>query len=61
MEQNTILSNPVTTYSSVSYSGINTAGDIWVNDTNSTSDLGIFVKPGEEVKEGKVDLMRKVI
>ena len=61
MEQNTILSNPVTTYSSVSYSGINTAGDIWVNDTNSISDLGIFVKPGEEVKEGKVDLMRKVI
>lgn len=61
MEQNTILSNPVTTYSSVSYSGINTAGDIWVNDTNSVSDLGIFVKPGEEVKEGKVDLMRKVI
>lgn len=61
MEQNTILNNPVTTYSSVSYSGINTAGDIWVNDTNSTSDLGIFVKPGEEVKEGKVDLMRKVI
>lgn len=61
MEQNTILSNPVTTYSSVSYSGINTAGGIWVNDTNSVSDLGIFVKPGEEVKEGKVDLMRKVI
>lgn len=61
MEQNTILSNPVTTYSSVSYSGINTAGDIWVNDSNSTSDLGIFVKPGQEVKEGKVELMRKVI
>lgn len=61
MEQNTILSNPVITYSSVSYSGINTAGDIWVNDTNSNSDLGIFVKPGDEVKEGKVDLMRKVI
>lgn len=61
MEQNTILSNPVITYSSVSYSGINTAGDIWVNDTNSSSDLGIFVKPGQEVKEGKVDLMRKVI
>ena len=61
MEQNTILSSPVTTYSSVSYSGINTAGDIWVNDSNSTSDLGIFVKPGQEVKEGKVELMRKVI
>lgn len=61
MEQNTILSSPVTTYSSISYSGINTSGDIWVNDTNSTSDLGIFVKPGQEVKEGKVDLMRKVI
>ena len=61
MKQNTILSNPVTTYSSVSYSGINTAGDIWVNDSNSTSDLGIFVKPGQEVKEGKVELMRKVI
>ena len=61
MEQNTILSSPVTTYSSVSYSGINTAGDIWVNDSNSTSDLGIFVKPGQEVREGKVELMRKVI
>lgn len=61
MEQNTILSSPVTTYSSVSYSGINTAGDVWVNDSNSTSDLGIFVKPGQEVKEGKVELMRKVI
>ena len=61
MEQNTILSSPVTTYSSISYSGINTAGDIWVNDSNSTSDLGIFVKPGQEVKEGKVELMRKVI
>lgn len=61
MEQNTILSSPVTTYSSVSYSGINTAGDIWVNDSNSTSDLGIFIKPGQEVKEGKVELMRKVI
>lgn len=61
MEQNTILSSPVTTYSSISYSGINTSGDIWVNDTDSTSDLGIFVKPRQEVKEGKVDLMRKVI
>lgn len=61
MEQNTILSSPVTTYSSISYSGINTAGDIWVNDSNSTSDLGIFIKPGQEVKEGKVELMRKVI
>lgn len=61
MEQNTILSSPVTTYSSVSYSGINTAEDIWVNDSNSTSDLGIFVKPGQEVREGKVELMRKVI
>ena len=61
MEQNTILSSPVTTYSSVSYSGINTAGDIWVNDSNSTSDLGIFVKPRQEIKEGKVELMRKVI
>lgn len=61
MEQNTILSSPVITYSSVSYSGINTSGDIWVNDSNSTSDLGIFVKPGQEVKEGKVELMRKVI
>ena len=61
MEQNTILSSPVTTYSSISYSGINTSGDIWVNDSNSTSDLGIFVKPGQEVKEGKVELMRKVI
>ena len=51
----------MTTYSSISYSGINTSGDIWVNDSNSTSDLGIFVKPGQEVKEGKVELMRKVI
>lgn len=61
MKQNTILSSPVITYSSVSYSGINTAGDIWVNDSNSTSDLGIFVKPGQEVKEGKVELMTRLL
>lgn len=61
MEQNIILSSPVATYSNVSYSGINTAGDIWVNDSNSTSDLGIFVKPGQEVKEDKVELMTRVL
>lgn len=61
MKQNTILSSPVITYSSVSYSGINTAGDIWVNDSNSTSDLGIFVKPGQEVKEDKVELMTRLL
>lgn len=61
LDQSTILSNPVTTYSSISYSGINTANDVWINDTNSTSDLGIFVKPGEQISKGKVDLMRKVL
>lgn len=61
MKQNTILNSPVTTYSSVSYSGINTAGDIWVNDSNSTSDLGIFIKPGQEVKEDKVELMKRLL
>lgn len=61
MNQNTILSSPVITYSSVSYSGINTSQDVWKNDNNSTTDLGIFVKPGEEVTENKIELMRKVI
>lgn len=61
MKQNTILNSPVTTYSSVSYSGINTAGDIWVNDSNSTSDLGIFIKPGQEVKEDKVEVMKRLL
>lgn len=61
LNQSTILDNPVTVYSSVSYSGINTANDAWINDTNSTSDLGIFVKPGEQVTKGKLDLMKKVI
>lgn len=61
LNQSTILDNPITVYSSVSYSGINTANDTWVNDTNSVSDLGIFVKPGEQVTKGKVGLMKKVI
>lgn len=54
--------NPITCYSSVSYSGINTAGDTWVNDNNSTEDLGIFVGPNETVEKGsKVEKMRQVL
>ncbi len=51
----------ISAYSNVSYSGINTANKEWVNDTNSYSDLGIFVKPGETVTENKVDLMTQVL
>ena len=54
--------NPITCYSSVSFSGINTAEDVWVNDNNSTEDLGIFVPSGEKVEKGsKIDAMTKVL
>ena len=54
--------NPITCYSSVSFSGINTTNEEWVNDNNSTEDLGIFIKPGEKVQKGqKRDLMTRVL
>ena len=54
--------NPITCYSSVSFSGINTKEETWVNDTNSTEDLGIFVAPGESVEKGsKLDKMKLVL
>lgn len=62
-ELGTITDTPlnISAYSNVSYSGINTVNKEWVNDTNSYSDLGIFIKPGETVTENKVDLMIKVL
>lgn len=46
---------PISAFSSVSYSGINTATKgKWVNDNNSTTDLGIFVKPGETLKSSEI-------
>lgn len=44
---------PITVFSNVSYSGINTSGDDWVNDSDSTADLGILISNGETVSKGK--------
>lgn len=53
------LDFPISAFSSISYGGINTATEgEWVNDSNSTTDLGIFIKPGETLK-GK-DIYRTV-
>ena len=43
---------PVTVFSNVSYSGIDTSTDIWTNENDSTSDLGIFIRPGDKVEKG---------
>lgn len=51
---------PIVCYSNVSYSGINTKNDVWVNDSNSTSDLGIFVNPNETV-ENKYNAVMNVL
>lgn len=44
--------NLVTCFSNLHYSGINTSQDTWVNDNNSTTDLGILVKPSQKVTPG---------
>lgn len=53
---------PIACYSNVSYSGINTSNDVWINDNNSTSDLGIFINPKETVEpKDKHDAVMKVL
>ena len=54
-EAHVIPDAPISVFSSISYSGINTSqkGN-WVNDNNSTTDLGIFVKPGESIKGSEI-------
>lgn len=54
-EAKVIPSFPVSAFSSVTYGGINTSNKgEWVNDNNSTTDLGIFVKPGETLKSNDI-------
>lgn len=43
---------PITVFSNVSYSGIDTSKEIWSNDEDSTSDLGIFIHPGDRIERG---------
>lgn len=47
------MTTPVRVYSNVSYSGIDTTQDVWSNEEDSTRDLGIFLRPGETIEEGK--------
>ena len=46
---------PVHVYTNFNYLGINRRveddGSIWYNESNSHSDIGIFLRPGEELKE----------
>lgn len=57
------MTTPVRVYSNVSYSGIDTTQDTWANVENSTKDLGIFLRPGEEISEGKdkFELVKKLM
>lgn len=57
------LDTPVRVYSNVSYSGIDTHKDVWTNDEDSRSDLGIFLRKGESISKGedKYKLVEKLI
>ena len=57
------MTTPVRVYSNVSYSGIDTTQDTWANAEDSTKDLGIFLRPGEEISEGKdkFELVKKLM
>lgn len=57
------MTTPVRVYSNVSYSGIDTTQDTWANVEDSTKDLGIFLRPGEEISEGKdkFELVKKLM
>ena len=57
------LDTPVRVYSNVSYSGIDTHKDVWTNEEDSRSDLGIFLRKGESISEGvgKYKLVEKLI
>lgn len=47
------MTTPVRVYSNVSYSGIDTTQDVWANPNDSMRDLGIFLRAGETISEGK--------
>lgn len=57
------MTTPARVYSNVSYSGIDTTQDVWANAEDSTRDLGIFLRPGKTVSEGKdkFELVKKLI
>lgn len=56
------IGSPIRVYSNVSYSGINTKPDIWTNNGDSKTDLGIFIRPGQEVKpSNKLNYIRRVL
>ena len=50
----------ISVYSNFSYSGINTEGDEWVNENDSTTDLGIFIRKDQK-NINKVEEMKKVL
>ena len=56
------ITTPIRVYSNVSYSGI-ALNDIWTNNDDIRKDLGIFVRKGDIVREGKDkrELVRKVL
>ena len=56
------ITTPIRVYSNVSYSGI-ALNDIWTNNSDIRKDLGIFVRKGDIVREGKDkrELVRKVL
>lgn len=53
---------PIRVYSNVSYSGI-ALNDIWTNNDDVRKDLGIFVRKGDIIRDGKDkrELVRKVL
>lgn len=46
------LGSPIMVSSNISYSGIDTSQDTWTNEQNSTSDLGMFIRPGDRIEKG---------
>ena len=56
------IGSPIRVYSNVSYSGIDTISEVWTNNEDSKTDLGIFIRPGQEIKPGnKLNYIRKVL
>lgn len=57
------MDTPVRVYSNVSYSGIDTTQNIWSNTEDSTRDLGIFLRSGQTISDGKdkFELVQKLM
>jgi hypothetical protein len=57
------MTQHVRVYSNISYSGIDTSQDEWVNSDDSKTDLGIFLQPGQTIKKGreKYELVKKLM